>query len=319
MSTLGTRMTSLDAMALKLHTALDGTVWFADGIHVPIGSGLAIDQFVNNLRGRQHLSIRILGAPSNARLITSIWPLCRNGGRLQVASPAICESSAERADPEIALYRMRQVCLPPSLGGWHDFSRHDYSSYALVARIRADSGVSQHVREILHHHPAWPCLQFIQGLVECWTAWVLCFVVDPRWFVDLEFPDRVGRLQSFLGLRWSVQQLASEEGRTVDRPVLVRCKAVLNAWKGRMPRGSQWEDPQNFLWRIWRSAGKGTRGDLKASQKFIVFLRYIWLDALYDDTTSSGHDPLFLPDMLLKTVPEVEAFKKHAQRHRDPV
>lgn len=319
MSSPDTRMTSLDTMALKLYMARDGTVWFADGIHAPIGSGLMIDQFVDSLRGRQRPFIRILGTPSNATLIISVWPLCQADGKLQVASPAICENSAERADPEIALYRMRQVCLPPSLGGWHDFARHDYSSYALVARIRADNGVSQHAREILHHHPVWPCLQFVQGLAERWTAWVLCFVVDPRWFVDLEFPDRVGRLQSFLGLRWSVQQLASEKGRMVDRPVLVRCKAVLSAWKGRMPQGSQWKDPRNFLWRIWRSAGKGVRGDLVASQKFIVFLRYTWLDALYNDTTSSGREPLFLPDMLFKTPCEIEAFERHIQQHRNLV
>lgn len=312
-------MTSPDTTALKLHMARDGTVWFADGTHVPIGSGLTIDQFIDSLRGRQCPFIRILGTPSNAILITSVWPLCQAGGRLQVASPAICENSAERADPEIALYRMRQVCLAPSLGGWHDFLRHDYSSYALVARVRLDHGISQHVREILHHHPVWPCLQFVQGLAEDWAAWVLCFVVDPRWFVNPEFPDRVGRLQSFLRLRPSVQRSVSKEGLTLKGPVPARCRAVLGAWKGKMPRGTQWKDPRNFLWRIWRSAGKGVRGDLAASQKFIVFLRHTWLDALYNGTTSSGREPLFLPDMLFKTAYEIEAFERHTQRHRNSV
>ena len=323
MNMLGTGMTSLDATALKLHTAPDETVWFADGTHAPIGSGLTIHQFVSSLHDRRQPFIRVLGTSFNAMLITQLWPLCRNDGRLQVASPAICESRAEQANPEITLYRMRQVCLSPSLGGWHDFSPQDYSSYSLVAQIQRDSGVGQHAVEIVRNHPAWPYISFVHGLSEAWAAWVLYFVVDPRWHIDPEFPDRVGRLQWSLGLRPETQQRVTGAvdvdgwAADVDVPAMGRCKSVMRAWKGDTPNVEDWEHPGNFLWRIWRAAGGGARGDLKASQKFIVFLRHSWMDALYRDTTSRGADPLFIPDMLFQCAAEVEAFEAHiAERRR---
>jgi hypothetical protein len=319
MSTLGTRMTSLDATTLKLHTAPDGTVWFADGTHAPIASGLSIEEFVDTIRNRQHPFVRILGASINAKLATAVWPLCRNGGRLQVASPTICESAAELVTPEVALYRTRQVCLTSSLGGWHDFTTSDYSSYALVTRIQKDGDVSQAAVEILKHHPAWCALKFIRGVSDYWAAWVLRFIVDPRWFINPEYPDRIGRLRSFLGLRPSTQRAITCDGSILTGAAQIRCRAVRNAWKSRMPRGVQWEDPQNFLWRIWRSAGEGSNGDLKASQKFLIFLRHTWLDAMQRNTTSGVRGPLFLPDMLLHGDREIDAFQRYMESASNPV
>lgn len=319
MNTPSTRMAALDSASLKLHTAPDGTVWFADGTHAPIDSGMTVEQFVISLRDRAQPFIRILGTPSNALLAASIWPLCRSGGLLQVGSPAICENKDERNDPEIALFRSRQICLPPSLGGWHDFTLLDYPAYALVARIFKDNQVCPPALEILHHHPAWPALKFIPALSEYWAAWVLCFVIDPRWYINPQFPDRIGRLRSFMGLRPSTQRLMLKPGYSADTPATIRCQAVMNAWKNSQPRGTMWQEPGNFLWRIWRNSGGGPRGDLRASQKFLTFLRYTWLDALPRGTTSGGSDPLFLPDMLFCGSREIEAFNRHMSQYQNRV
>lgn len=316
MSTLGTRMASLDAMSLKLHTAADGVVWFADGTHVPIVSGLTVDDFAQSLGARQRPFVRVLGASLNAALITRLWPYCRDDrGRLQVASPAICVNDAERANPEIVLYRMRQVRLPPSLGGWHDLSCNDDATYALAAAVQRDAGVGSQTLPTARAHPVWPALTFIQGLSECDAAQLLCFILDPRWYVNLENPDRPGRLQLSLGLRPAVQRRVTK-GQPARNRDMARCAVVLRVWSGEKPTGAAWRVPGNFLWRIWRAAGGGAKGDLAASQKLIVFLRYNWLHALYKDTKSSGRDPVFLPDMLFRGDHEVAAFNQHMRQRR---
>jgi hypothetical protein len=226
----------------------------------------------------------------------------------------LCETSAERANPEITLFRMRQVCLPPSAGGWHDFTSHDLLSYGLAAQIHYDKGVEQHALEILRQHPVWQYLTFVCGISPYWTAWLICFVLDPRWYVDPEYPDRAGRMQLFLGLRPSIQRRVSR-GATPDSPAMVRCHAVLNAWKNdHQPDGLR--RPGDFLWRIWEGAGGGYKGDLKASQKFLVFLRYAWLDAVHAGTTSGTCGELFSPDMLFRDDDEIDAFKSHFEKYR---
>jgi hypothetical protein len=227
----------------------------------------------------------------------------------------ICESAEEANNPEIVLYRMRQICLAPSLGGWHDFSQQDYPSYVLNFPLTDDVSTECLVNT-LHTHPAWPAMSFVSGLSELALVFVVRHILDPRWYIDPEFPDRVGQLQFAMGLQPSVQrQIYDEDAK--HTAAMAKCRWVLDSWKDKEPVGYEWEEPGYFLWRIWRDTGGGSRGDLKASQKFIVFLRHSWLDAMYSNTTSSGSDPLFAPDMLFHRADEVEAYKQHMQRYRD--
>lgn len=111
-----------EALILKLHVADNGDVWYADGMDVP---RMAVEDrggFVSSLAKRDSLHVRLLGTPQNAPLIVELYQkYCspRRPGILEVASPLLCESEPERHNPEVALYRMRQCLLPPSLGGWH--------------------------------------------------------------------------------------------------------------------------------------------------------------------------------------------------------
>jgi len=318
MSTPATRLAVLDSTSLKLHTAPNGHVWFADGTRAPVGSGMSVSQFVDTLKERRQPFLRILGAMENVPLIVAVWPLCRIDGKLQVASPSICENEVERKNAEIALYRSRQVCLPPSSGGWHDFTTADFTTYALAARIARDQKVTGSALELIRYHPAWPALQFIRGISDHWVAWVLAIMLDPRWFVNPARPDRIGRLRSFLGLRPATYRVLARDA-AAPGTAAARARAVRGAWKNRPPHGAEWDIPGNFLWRIWRNAGRGAKGDLKASQKFLVFLRYTWLDALPRTTTSGSPDPLFLPNMLLRGSREIEAFEHHIAQYQNRV
>jgi hypothetical protein len=72
--------------------------------------------------------------------------------------------------------------------------------------------------------------------------------------------------------------------------------------------------PSNFLWRVFFNAGAGKKGALRASQKFVEFLTFTWLQAIRaSDPRYSGDQPLFLPEMLFKSPAEVSAYWLHIE------
>jgi len=64
--------------------------------------------------------------------------------------------------------------------------------------------------------------------------------------------------------------------------------------------------PGNFLWRVWREAGGGVKGDLRASQAFIRYLRANWLEIITQKKL--GANTFFLPDFFFKSDEERNAF-----------
>jgi hypothetical protein len=247
----------------------------------------------------------MVGNHANARLLTLLHRRCKAAGALEVVSPLICGTASERATPEAVLYRMRQCKLPSSLGGWHQVTDRDYPAYAMIRQLQEDNSFNDHVLALLKVHPAWHDLKFINTMSQDWAAWLLMFIIDPRWYIDPDHPDRVSKLQAYLGLTPKIMERVmagdSEAGSAC------RCRAVLGSWYDMGPPAeSEYESPGNFLWRIYDSAGGGPRGMLRASQKFVVYLRQTWLQALY------GRTELFMPEMLFKRLDEVEGYKAHS-------
>jgi len=307
-------MQTKDSVALKVHLDSDGLVWFADGMRVVMCSGLRVPEFVDSIRGRKHLCLRTIGLPGNAPLITSLYPLTRDGAEFELASPLICKTAAERREPHEALWRMRSVSLPASLGGWHRVTSMDYISYSLVWEVakRWDGNISEHAQMILQEHPAMPYLSFITTLSPRFTAVVLSLIADPRWFIDIKHPDRVSKLQAYMGLLpKTMKRVTNGDTRS---SAAFRCHAVLRAWTRVQPEGADRERPGAFLWRIVDSHEQPERGLLAASQKFIIFLRHCWLQALTASTRYSGAEPLFAPNMLFRTTGEIQSFQNHVRR-----
>lgn len=296
-----------DTSTLKLHTATDGSVWFSDGNRVPIASGTQVEEFVDSLGQRSgKLNVRMIGSHANAKLVTMLHRRCLMSGSLELASPLICGTAVERATAEAALYWMRQCKLPSSLGGWHPLTDLDYPAYAMIRQLQDDSTFNDHVEALLKVHPAWHDLKFIETISPDWVAWLLTFIIDPRWYIDPDRPDRVSKLQSYLGLTPKIMARVVEGDH--EAGAASRCRAVLGAWSDNGPPATavDYESPGNFLWRICKSAGAGIRGLVRASQKFVVYLRHTWLQALY------GRTELFMPEMLFKRADEIEAYKAHA-------
>jgi hypothetical protein len=72
------------------------------------------------------------------------------------------------------------------------------------------------------------------------------------------------------------------------------------------------ERPGNFLWRRWRHAGGGWKGDLRASHVFVAYMVRTWQQQIV--AAAGGRWDMFVPDSMLRGH-EIEAYKLHdAQR-----
>jgi len=298
---------------LNYQRTKNGELWFFDNIEKPV----RIRQFEDSLmlieRYRtplDHYAARILGTQENASLAIDLHERKKRGqiGVLQIASPQVCHSTEELQNPEIALYRMRQCLRSGSLGGWHNFDEADLSSYELAVAERI--GESDCVlEEILDRHPVSNDMEFLATIDKVVLAKLIALILDPRWFVDMANPYRLSKLNTFLGLSPRYfRQLDNSKSKKATLGRLSR-----NCWKScTSPSSVDIEKPGNFLWRRWRHHGGGWRGDLVATQTFIVFLTRIWLDHLVAKQRARQELQMFIPSMLL-TEEETRAFLNHRQ------
>lgn len=316
-------MTVSESTIAKVHLSPDGEVWTARGLWAPHGTGCDIEAFAATLDVTQPIYARVLGTLSNAPLITMMYPRCtQSGGRLEIASPLLCQTVVEQQNPMVALYRMRECQLSPSMGGWHTFGQVDYPSYALAAHYcaGATSGPDYMLR-MLETHPVWYDLTFIGTINPESCIFLLANIRDPRWYIDSRHPERINRLATYLGLHPNTQRVVSTRQKVrsemTHRQLL--CNAVLNAWSSGGPPSTEnaLHAPCSFLWRRWRHHGGGVMGDLRASQAFIVFLCRTWQHQICQRTGVQKID-MFLPEKLLMPA-EVRAYEQHSSRRPNRV
>lgn len=296
---------------IKLQLGPGGELWYSDGVETPRTAVQDRSGFVSDLAEKDSLHVRVLGTQTNAPLIVDLYTKCcspRRPGRLEVASPLVCETDQERNTPAIALYRMRQCLLPPSLGGWHQVDELDYPSYAIAAQLAKDGGFTEHTQRLLLTHPVHHDLTFLPTINWEPTAYLLSIILDPRWFLNFNNPYRLSKLKAYLGL--SPRYMRQVERGEANCERSLRCRTVLRAWKGEEPSPADMERPGNFLWRRWRSAGGGLRGDLRASQAFLLYLARTWQQQL----VSKHHQQLemFMPESLLREG-EAHAYREHKE------
>jgi hypothetical protein len=285
-----------------------GVVWMADGLRTPTSTGASVSQFLKCLPGRR-LAIRILGMAQNVRLLRGLCEMVERKeiDRLQIAGPTICETAAERDDPERALYRMRQCLLSASLGGWHNAIYTDTATYRLAARLEQGEP-AEDSDELMRKHPLWADLSF-PGRVDLRAcSQVTAYLLDPRWYIDPMHPDRTSRATSFMGVLGSVQRRI-ERGYDLEHPRCARYLAVLRSWKcDPPPSPSDMERPEYFLWRRYNERGVGLRGELRASTVFLDYLLKTWLQRIAD--LAPRPIKLFSPSAFLRPG-EAAAYRQH--------
>jgi hypothetical protein len=301
-----------DETSLKLHIDRHGNVWYAAAINAAQNSGKILDAFLlSPVISGIGLRVRVLGVPQNAELITALY-LRRHKREvvsIEIAGPNICETRDELDDPETVFYRMRSTSLASACGGWHTANEADYLTYALIARFRRTSGTFDSVAATYFSaHPVFRALSYIPTLSAFNAAQVVQLIVDPRWYVDRRAPERQGKLELFMGLTPAVQRRVSDETQLLVKSRELRCAAVLESWKTQHPDAVNFADPRNFLYRIYAASGMGPRGDLRANQAFLRYLRYNWLDAI--DKRKGARDGLFAPELFFKTPSERETYER---------
>jgi len=304
--------TSVDDIALKLHAGPNGTIWYSSGFGAPRDSGQTADTFLSSsVCSGGNVRVRLLGIPANADTITALYLrlASKDIAAIDIAGPNICESQAELADPELVLHRMRSTSLTSAVGGWHKMTQVDYFTYSLISRLQKSNDVFDTQAALyLHAIPVYRALSFVPTLSNNQAAQLIKTIVDPRWYVDRRIPDRQGKLDLFMGLTPGAQQTVSRL-RLIHKTRDLRCALVLTTWKTVAEDVVDLTDPRNFLYRIQKNSGGGWRGDLRASQALLRYLRYNWLETL--EQRSGPRDRLFAPELFFKTPSEIESYLQH--------
>jgi hypothetical protein len=302
-----------DETTIKLHTAQDGTVWYAKGISAPKSSGLRVDSFLlSPAANGMGLLFRLLGAPQNAELICALYLRYYKGEvrSIELAGPNVVDCRDDLLDPAATIMRMRGATVAAACGGWHKLTLHDYPTYAMLARmLRTNFVYDDTTSAYFNLHPAHKALTFIPTLSNDAAAKMLIDIIDPRWYVDRRNQTAVKKLELFLGLIPAVQQRVSAAKTILHKKRELRCATVLNAWKTMPYSAVDTADPANFLYRIWHANGGGAKGDLRGSQAFLRYLHDNWLAGL--ESRQGARDGLFAPDLFFKTPAEREAYVAH--------
>lgn len=302
----------------RLHVDDQGYVWYAFDDQMPIPSMSKVGIFVRKPPFTASDTVRVIGCHSNVDLLLRLYDHKINGklSKLQVCTPTVCSAAVRHGRPEIALLDSGQWNgWPASLGGWHEFDKTDFPSYYLARSFDMGIEPDDVITYAGKSHVAWHALSFIPHLNHEYCFRLIGKLLDPRWFVDPDEPDKNSRLEGFLGLTPKTQYHVNEGD---DKTTLgyKLCELVLRAWKmGKPTSKAEYSQPGNFLWRIHASEGTGYKADLRASQVFVSFLKIVWLDGLYRNNTGAGCDGLFVPEYFFKTKVEITAYKEHDKRY----
>ncbi len=303
---------------LKVTLAPDGEVWYLDGDRLPCRSGATKPEFLDDHPARLNADrVRVVGSPQNAKLVLRLYELKLRDEltSVEVCSPLVCSTAQDRADPEKVLYSMRRWTAPSTMGGWHEVTRFDYVAYAM-SLLHQQGAEPQKLIEFLTEHPAYPSLSFPYA-DHLALAKLVATVIDPRWYVDPAAPDRPGKLYAYLGLDPATQK---GDGSGRNKYLHARNRLVRDVWT--VP-GADLKRPNTFVQRFRSTVetkGEEWRGDLRASQKLVNYVRQVMMDALYPMPNRWG-ESLFVPGHFFKQGAEEFAYTSHVagygNRHQD--
>lgn len=297
-----------DSSSIKVHTDSAGNVWYLAGDGQPKPAGTKLNRFLESKLVRDFGAIRLVGARRNVKTIVESYFVKITGklDSIQLCSPQICPTDVQNS-PEAALRAMRRWDgRPASIGGWHEMTENDYVSYMLAHKLQTAKTCNDDIRRLAKDHIAWPALSFIPTINRDAAIQLLCTLLDPRWYIDPDKPDKGARIESFLGLHPKTQRGVSGDGPRWRLHNL--CELVMRCWKpvDLVPYSpGTMENPRNFVLRVWQHHGKGYLGDLRASQYFINYLRLTWISGLYGKRTGEA---LFVPEYFFGPRDESSAF-----------
>lgn len=212
--------------------------------------------------------------------------------------------------------QLDRIDFPASVGGWHRATIADWLTYSIIAkRITQPPEYAQDsstvaVDSLLVKHPSWPAFSFIPSLNRS-SAWhLLSLIIDPRWWVNVLFPNRRNRLYNYLGL--NKQQITKElknreNGTSTFHKPLSRVGVVLSTWAGSLDPNLELERyRRHYFWNVALGYDAPCVGLLRASQHLIDFICDVWLQGM----APLGRE-LFVPKYFFKDLEIAQVFEKH--------
>lgn len=300
--------TTVESSVLKVTLDSHGEVWAIAGDRMPSCTSLSVKDYVDRLDklGTPIDKIRVLGSARNAELIVRLYRMkIRNHLKsLEVGSPIISSND----DAASSLIKMRMASLPPSMGGWHEASASDCVAYGVGVLMRSsDQGSHEQACELMKQHPIWSYVSFIPHIDAMFFTKVVARIADPRWFIDVNHPNRLSRLNAWLGLCNGPQ--------TDDK--LIHKFDVYSSWcNGLSNNAGELHKPGWFIIRegrrrwpnhkIWVTA-------LRMSQLFIKYVRLAWMDSLYP-FPNPWMEKLLDPDLFFYDKVDSIGFAEHMRK-----
>lgn len=301
---------------LRIHVDASGIVWCGHSGVCCFCAHKTLEEFLRSEIFTDARHIKLLGVPSNAKLLCRAYDLkLRQPGdsenKIEIGSPACCFRKTFIEDPCFVLQQIWQPATAVT-SHWHSMTQHDYTSYLAIVSLREDVGrVGDKLKAAIRYHPAWVALTFPLTCDIEYGCRLVCDIVDPRWYTHLERPNRSSNLMTHLGVTYRNLVATYHNLARQELPAALSAwKAgpltnVVRAWAGQAAKVDH-SDPRNFLWRISQQAGGGSTGLLKASRVFVRFVRWNWLQEL-----AMPGRTVFCHKRFFKTEAEREAYRTH--------
>lgn len=247
--------------------------------------------------------VRCYGTKDHAGMIVALSRHSKIG--LRIGSPRAPLLAGEAPS---RLHTMRSYSLldklAASTGGWHVPTPGELITYELLDAYRKAGIITDEVISLVRKHPAWPAFSFV-GVKDYEPAIAFIqHVVDPRFFVDWNYPDIDGTLSHMLGVSpKAISNVAS------DTDVFaVPAASVLACWADPGRHGIDaaashraWLEDQSFLRRHCALHSDFIGGLYSSCIRFVEFVCSVWLDGMSDKHC------LFVPEYFFEKISSVDA------------
>lgn len=279
---------------LKLHCAHGDTVWYSDDSLAIQHSEKSVEEFISTYPITDYKQISLLASPSNAALACRLYELFHENIQIRLVF------GPENLDVTEILHSL--------LGTQHRSAfmhKAEYFAYCLTA-LRESS--PDKLDKALTYHPTWPFISFIPFIDRHSIINVLAEIGDPRRFINPFKPNRLSRLNSYLGVNYSNARRFFEDetpGVNFDRAI-----SVFNSWHNEKACEYYAKNkpvrPEDFLWRIFMLNSDQSVSLTKVSKKLLSYIYLLWRAKL-----TTHIEVKFMPSMFFKRDDEMRAFYKH--------
>lgn len=259
------------------------------------------DSFFSCVRGFG--TVRVFGTPGNLVRLSTLY---RGGVDILLGNPSVLFYS-NSSDIQSLMDAAHDIPDNPNRGGWRPIGDSDVLLSDVLMGMRSKSLSKDLKDRVFSGLSVCKPLSFIDGMSSD-VVQILAEYFDPRWYVDWRHPMRGGKFKAHAGFHlvrdgdlWrTVDPRKDADSGMFNVGLYYLVTSTVIPWV--RPKVAR-EGPRDFLRREWldyyrrvmvtKSNMKPVFGrrmaDIKMIQRFLVFLRLVWMDDIYG---SSVFDPL---------------------------